>query len=810
SGLTVSFASQTTTVCTVSGTTATFLEAGSCTIQATQAGNATYAAATPVSQSFTVNTALLSQTITFVNPGTQTVGTPLTLSATASSGLTVSFASQTASVCTVSGTAATFLEAGTCTIQATQAGNATYAAATVVSQSFTVNTTAGVGWTAVPLVNQASINAGDAGGEGGQVPQNIAIDPTGNFLIFGTDVGGIYKSLDGGANWQPANVGFAPRGATAFAIDPNNTSRILAVGCNGAAYSVNGLWLSTDQAATWSPVLEQNMQGSGTYHDSVTFDPSSASGGFSQIAYWVAYSDGGGGLWKSVNGGVSWNKILSTFPDGTKIEDGIVKVHPTLGYVYVATANGFYLSINGGASFTKEVTGSVLGLDVISTYPNNVYINESDGVYFSTNSGQSFTKMASTNLPTTDSPGLRNLKVSPANPSNMLIDDDQGQYDLQGWYYSNDGGDTWHSSSLNSTLSFLPENDREHLYAWHPTNASEAWSFGGDFISQSTDAGPVFSWSNNGYNAYTIASMFNFNVQNPDLLVVTSQDYDSSFTADGGTTWLYLNASGLGWGGFTYGGYALGSTELAVGVAPGWGEAATLYLSSDSGNTWTDTGDLGNTLGTAIGDPAGSSYAYWDNWRTADGGSTWTKMTGVDGVFAYNPSGTMELYGASGNTVVKSVNHGANWQTVVNTNDSNGVSDIAFDGTNNRLYITTAQGEGTSSLYEYDLTAQTLTNISSRLPADNQGNSEAATVAVDPGNTNIVYVGWHGDTYMSSQAVRRSINGGQTWAPLTLQPGGSGIDGGHEAWVVRVNPSTHYLWVGGECFGIWKYPPPGS
>ena len=102
----------------------------------------------------------------------------------------------------------------------------------------------------------------------------------------------------------------SPRGATAFAIDPNNTSRILAVGCNGAAYSVNGLWLSTDQAATWSPVLEQNMQGSGTYHDSVTFDPSSASGGFSQIAYWVAYSDGGGGLWKSVNGGVSWNKIL--------------------------------------------------------------------------------------------------------------------------------------------------------------------------------------------------------------------------------------------------------------------------------------------------------------------------------------------------------------------------------------------------------------------------------------------------------------------------------------------------------------------
>jgi len=139
SGLAVSYASQTTSICTVSGSTATFVAAGTCTIQATQAGNSTYAAATAVSQSFTVNASMQSQTITFANPGTQTVGTPLTLSATATSGLVVSFASQTTSICTVSGTAATFVAVGNCNIQATQAGNSTYAAATAVSQSFAVN-----------------------------------------------------------------------------------------------------------------------------------------------------------------------------------------------------------------------------------------------------------------------------------------------------------------------------------------------------------------------------------------------------------------------------------------------------------------------------------------------------------------------------------------------------------------------------------------------------------------------------------------------------------------------------------------------
>jgi alpha-L-arabinofuranosidase len=80
-----------------------------------------------------------AQTITFGTVAAQTVGTPLTLSATASSGLAVSYASSTTSICTVSGSTATFLAAGTCTITASQAGNASYAAATPVAQSFTVN-----------------------------------------------------------------------------------------------------------------------------------------------------------------------------------------------------------------------------------------------------------------------------------------------------------------------------------------------------------------------------------------------------------------------------------------------------------------------------------------------------------------------------------------------------------------------------------------------------------------------------------------------------------------------------------------------
>ena len=138
SGLPVSFASTTTAVCTVSGSAVTMVTVGTCTIQATQAGNTNYAAATPVSRSFTISK--VSQTIAFGTLSNRAYSpTPFNVSATASSGLPVSFASTTTAVCTVSGSAVTMVTVGTCTIQASQAGNATYAAATPVSRSFTVS-----------------------------------------------------------------------------------------------------------------------------------------------------------------------------------------------------------------------------------------------------------------------------------------------------------------------------------------------------------------------------------------------------------------------------------------------------------------------------------------------------------------------------------------------------------------------------------------------------------------------------------------------------------------------------------------------
>jgi large repetitive protein len=140
SGLTVSYA-VTSGPATVSGNTVTLTGGlGTVTIQATQAGNGSFAAATPVNQSFTVSTAV--QTITFASiPAHLTTDAPLTLAPSASSGLTVSLAVTSGPATIVGYTVTLTGAAGTVTIQATQAGNGTYAAAAPVNQSFTVSLT---------------------------------------------------------------------------------------------------------------------------------------------------------------------------------------------------------------------------------------------------------------------------------------------------------------------------------------------------------------------------------------------------------------------------------------------------------------------------------------------------------------------------------------------------------------------------------------------------------------------------------------------------------------------------------------------
>lgn len=139
--LPVSFSTATPQVCSLEGETVSFTGGGTCTIAVTQAGNAEYLPAPEVEQSFQVAKAPQIVTFTSAPPVLAKVGGIGMVSASTSSGLAVSFFSESTSVCTVEGSTVRLLGAGTCTIDATQEGDAAYEAAPRARQSFNVEAT---------------------------------------------------------------------------------------------------------------------------------------------------------------------------------------------------------------------------------------------------------------------------------------------------------------------------------------------------------------------------------------------------------------------------------------------------------------------------------------------------------------------------------------------------------------------------------------------------------------------------------------------------------------------------------------------
>jgi Domain of unknown function (DUF4214)/Divergent InlB B-repeat domain len=118
----------------------TLLATGVCTVEATQPGDSNHHPALSVTRSFQVDNApRQSQTLTFMPLPDRTQGdAPFTVTATASSGLVVTFTSLSSGVCSVTTATVTITNPGTCVIRASQSGNAAFNPAPDLDRSFTV------------------------------------------------------------------------------------------------------------------------------------------------------------------------------------------------------------------------------------------------------------------------------------------------------------------------------------------------------------------------------------------------------------------------------------------------------------------------------------------------------------------------------------------------------------------------------------------------------------------------------------------------------------------------------------------------
>lgn len=587
-------------------------------------------------------------------------------------------------------------------------------------------------WEQIPLVSKEIRESGNSGGEGGQWPLCLTGDCVdGSLMFYGTNVGGLYRSADGGQSWHKSMKDMLAHGVCDVAIDPNNKNRVLCFGTNGSGTNyTTGVYLSDDMGESWNFIQHYPISGGRDITEGMAFDPSSYSSeiGGSAVAYLslvektdviqpTLLTEENRGLHKSCDGGKNWTRIN---PD---LGDGIVKV-TSQGRLYVGNYNGLYVSDDGGATFNTALNKAVTGLDVVEDV---AYIltdvldgdNSSATIWKSDINGIfpiSELTNENVNLVNLDwqkfyvaegndtryiyhfSPSVNevfSLKVSPADPDCMIMAYNTTAMNYsENTMYSTDGGKSWHSSVRDNErenfnikeYNFLPHNTRKMNFYWSPTDKNKLWDFENDFVSSSTDGGRTFLWDSNGINGLCIGGVFGINIFDSDLIYTGAQDYNGAFSVDGGKNWTYVNASGSQWGGHVYGGYAASKDVIFGGHASGWTSDRYLAISYDGGKTvvrhdndpdYKLASGFNNRLNNQANFVGYQAYnnknvLFCGDLRSGDMGLTWNRMTGVTGVYAHdNMDGTLYGVDDTARNIVFSKDDGLTWQVLVGATDLN-------------------------------------------------------------------------------------------------------------------------------------------
>jgi trimeric autotransporter adhesin len=133
-----SVTSSTTSVCTASGLTVTYVGVGTCTLTAHVAAGTNFSAGTGSPQSFSIGQAPPSTPAVTNLPGSGTFGGTFSATVGTNGDGAKSVTSSTTSVCTASGLTVTYVGVGTCTLTAHVAAGTNYGAGTGSPQSFSI------------------------------------------------------------------------------------------------------------------------------------------------------------------------------------------------------------------------------------------------------------------------------------------------------------------------------------------------------------------------------------------------------------------------------------------------------------------------------------------------------------------------------------------------------------------------------------------------------------------------------------------------------------------------------------------------
>lgn len=257
----------------------------------------------------------------------------------------------------------------------TLAANSKVYTYTIGGGSGLFSTSGDADWQRLKLAAAQALNPG---AEFGQA--SLAVKPGApNSIFFGAFNRGVFRSVDGGQSWTAPNMdldGFSPQ---VFAFDPHDPNTMYVNVYNVSTTPAAGIYRSTNGGVTWSPYstnLPTNLFGM-----DMQVDPADPARMFLAV-YQGFFADTPGGLYRSVDRGLTWNQSFT----GQDVHS--IAIDPSNpSRIYVATQSGLQVSDDGGETFTANNPFAILARDTASSVvidpvvPTTIYAASLDPGY---------------------------------------------------------------------------------------------------------------------------------------------------------------------------------------------------------------------------------------------------------------------------------------------------------------------------------------------------------------------------------------------------------------------------------------------
>jgi photosystem II stability/assembly factor-like uncharacterized protein len=580
----------------------------------------------------------------------------------------------------------------------------------------------------------------------------IVIDPDDPEVLYvGTDNAGIYKSIDGGITWKPANSGLGRARIDTLAMDTLDP-RVLYAGTLDA-----GVYKTTDSGGTWVEANNKIELPGWDWTSIVRIDPQD-----DQHLYYT----NGPRIYESRDGAGSWMPGEAPYSCPNSIELTSLVLHPSDDQTLYATSytgdggscdRKVLISQNGGHTWTLTGLRTDKWIDFGSLHiddqeGNFLFVSMSDGLYGSSDGGNTWDQLLNDDCYA--------FAFSPDEATVAYC------VTFHNLVRTADGGQSWkelakHEWGVETQAMLLSPHTPETLFV------------GGKGLYLSTDEGSSWLERNSGLGAGYLE--MSIDPTNNSILYAEMADGWLYQSSDAGRSWRLIEDEGRG--------LAIDVTNGTLYRAAYLGYTGQILRSQDKGETWVRHASPEGLLEDVEINPVQSSVMYSvgqcgeDDERciyiSSNGGNSWRTTSipegGSGNKIVIDPTNGQRVYVIDYINVYRSFDGGETWRFCANP----GVvahygSRMAIDPQDSdRLFLATRGGGVLMS-----------PNGCRGWQAKNDGlgNLFVNTIAIDPVDPDTIYAGTDGGAYVS-------FNGGDSWGEIN-----DGLLGAMAVYSIIVDP----------------------